>query len=454
MRTTSPTGSQVVSATPDRLANPTGAVRTSWADRAIGWYQNYDILFVAYVASLAVVYFTNDGRGGQFLFLPVVIPLALLCSLPWQVARGGDGALKRSSVPERTWRLMGAGRSVLLWAAFVYLMAISVPDLFTYAGVHEANGAWVNWRLGIETIVFLAITALLVAHYRDFVSRLVLVLGVLIALSTLINMIAFAAQGGWPAFADRFVPVFGLAGNRVATTAGLTYSLTLLAAVTVAVEPDRVHWQRAILLLSAAVLFAALLWTKTRGAYVATLAGFLVLAALRPSRRRLLAIGATVITALVVLMLIDLGSANSILARGDSYRLEIWPVYLPMAAEHPWLGYGQIANTMITIGGSIYNHPHNLVLTAQILGGAPAAVAMLVMLAGGIYWATRFYRAGGGAAVLIMMVGLVVAGMTDFKFVTSYPNWFWATLWLPIGLCIGAEIALRKASAMRAQAKS
>ena len=454
MRATSPTGSQVVSATTDCPGSPTDDARVTGADRTIGWYRSYDLLFVAYVASLAVVYFTNNGHGGQFLFLPVAIPLALLSSLPWEIERSGDTWLKSSFAPERTWRMVGIGRSMLLWAALVYLTAISVPDLFAYSRMHEAGAAWVNWRLGLETIVFLAITALLAAYYKDFFGRLVLVLGFLIAVSTLINMIVFAADGGWLAIVDRFVrfvPLFGLAGNRVATTAGLTYSLTLLATVAVALDSNRVRWQRVILLLSAAVLFVALLWTKTRGAYVATFAGFLVLVALRPSARRPLAVAAA---ALAVLALFNLGSARLILARGDSYRLEIWPVYLSMAAQHPWFGYGQISNTMITINGTVFNHPHNLLLTAQILGGAAAAISMLLMLVGGMYWAARFYRSGGSAVVLIVMVGLVVAGITDFEFVTSYPNWFWATLWLPVGLCIGAEIALRKASPAPAQPKS
>ena len=43
-----------------------------------------------------------------------------------------------------------------------------------------------------------------------------------------------------------------------------------------------------------------------------------------------------------------------------------------------------------------------------------------------------------------VMATIAVAGMFDYQLMVTAPTWPWVTFWLPFGLAIGAEMAVRR----------
>jgi len=135
---------------------------------------------------------------------------------------------------------------------------------------------------------------------------------------------------------------------------------------------------------------------------------------------------------------------EAFLARGQSYRLEMWERYLAMAKDTLLLGYGHWSDIRITMhDGYIVDQPHNLVLWAQIHGGILAAVAVIVMLLGGIYWSVRYQKKTADPLPLCVVVTMIAYGMVEVGLISTDPAWTWVTFWLPIGICIGAELVAR-----------
>ena len=84
-------------------------------------------------------------------------------------------------------------------------------------------------------------------------------------------------------------------------------------------------------------------------------------------------------------------------------------------------------------------------LSAWFRGGIVGACAMGFILCGGILWARRYWLCHGDVVPLCVMVTIAMAGMFDYQLLVTYPTWPWVTFWLPFGLCVGAEMATRKA---------
>jgi hypothetical protein len=241
----------------------------------------------------------------------------------------------------------------------------------------------------------------------------------------------------------RLVPAHGMRDHQGATTAGLSYGLFALGAAITARSAGLAHGARSVLIVSSAVLMIALFWTQARGPIIGTVTALLVYVG--STSRRGLRIGAAVTAAVVALALLAHPlSRQVILERGGSYRLDIWQEYASLLPDLTLLGYGQLADIGVQIeGGFVMEHPHNLVFSAYVLGGALAAMSMAVMIFGGVLWGYRFGRAGGSYAPFCIAVALAIAGSVDYALLISPPNWFWPTFWLPIGLFIGTELTLR-----------
>ena len=97
-----------------------------------------------------------------------------------------------------------------------------------------------------------------------------------------------------------------------------------------------------------------------------------------------------------------------------------------------------------TLSGLYHEHPHNVILSAQTRGGLLAAVSLSLILVGGTFYAARFKRMTGEAAPLGMMTTLTVAAMFNYELLVTGIGWTWVCFWLPIGICIGAELVSRK----------
>jgi O-antigen ligase len=405
-------------------------------------YSNYAILY----GVLGSVFLTNSLTVPHRLFLWIVLPLALAPTLPisfsstrsiGKINVGSLLAYPRKNIP-----------SLLFWAAALYLLLLACSSLsqqFVDPGYVRRD-----FLVSFEVAAFLLVTALLVVKRPKFLPSFFTHVSALAAISAFINMAVFAWDTRLPAALQdyRLVPVLGMTPYFGSTAISVTYAIYFVGAAAILFEDGLSRLQRWILAVSAAILLCGILWTQARSAFVAVI---VALAALTPSfsRKTRLVIGGAAIVVVLAFVATPVGR-NILLARGASERLELWHKYSLMAAERLWLGYGQFSaygarNVDVQLDdGFVVFHPHNLVLSAQIRGGIFAAAALTAILLGGLYWGWRYWRLQGGLTPLCVMLTMIFAGMFDYELVVTYPTWPWVTFWVPIGICIGAELAARR----------
>lgn len=381
-------------------------------------------LFAALALPVCAVLLLEPYLLPVTLFVVVAVPLAVGLYL------AGLLALPRSVV------LAGA---VLFVAGLV--MSTTIMD-------HIGLSAFRTQLLrGLGIIWFMYLLALLPLLDRQWLATLLLLFVLVCGLSAAIN-VGFFLAGDPRAFgpdAPRFVPVIGMSRHRWPTTISATYAIMIAAAFALFVSAGRTTWTRVAIAAAALAMAVALALTMSRGGYLGALAGVLAVAACR-SRRMLIAVLAAV-AALAIFILAYPPALEAVLARGGSYRLGVWLRYLTFAWEHPLVGTGVSRRLYLTVDGAELHHAHNLLISAQIRGGIMALAGMALMLFGGLYWAWRHARRAGDPVVLAMMVALFVVGIFDYDVILTPMDWVWFTIWLPIGLAAGCEIAARRAAA-------
>jgi O-antigen ligase len=253
---------------------------------------------------------------------------------------------------------------------------------------HSSGVAHVLW--------FIYLVALAKALDPDGATLLVLTLAVACAASAALNLFLFFTLPieALPVEAQiRLAPIIGMASARFSTTLSATYAVLAAAAFAIAVGPGRSTAIRVVAALAAAVLGVALALTQTRSAYLAVAAAVVAVAACLSPRLRWAILAVLVAAALVVLFYPP--AFDVVIRRGSSYRPGTWMQFLPSFAERPLFGIGQREPIRIIVDGAEINHPHNLVLSAQVRGGILAFVGMLAMLVGGLVAAWRFARRRG-----------------------------------------------------------
>jgi len=415
---------------------------------------DYSILYVAYVVFIGSVFLTNSLTAPNWLFLWLVLPLALTPTLvpalsyvlfsvqakaPWRLALNFHSC--RLALPWLTFH------SLLFWAAALYLLLLALSSLSQQSlDLGYLRRDFIVW---FEIAAMLLVTALLVIRRRKFTKSFFTHTSALAAVSALINMVAFAWRTPFPESLDdyRLVPILGMPPHFGPTTVSLTYAIYFAGASATLVENGLSRLHRWSLTVSATILLIGILWTQTRSALLAVIA---VMAALAPSfsRKARLATGLAAVMGVLIFVATPLG--RHIVARGTSGRLELWQKYSQMAAERLWLGYGQFSmygsdNINLRLeDGQVVFHPHNLVLSAQIRAGIFAAASMATILLGGLYWGWRYWRLTESMVPFCLMLTLSVAGMFDYELVASYPTWPWITFWVPIGICLGAEWTVQR----------
>jgi O-antigen ligase len=394
-----------------------------------GLSREHRLLERSYIACLCSMFLFHNNTVPQSTYYAVVLPLAALSG--WWFAR-------------RTLRL-----SVIFWAATVYLCAIGLSSL----GQPSAEIPLVlgYFRRTAMVLSFLLATAYLVARSRQFLPAALVALSAVAAASALISIAALLYEHGLSGGVQsmRLMAAIGFPGYENSTNIALTYAVLLVGAVGTMLAGGLSRLQHRVLLAAAVVLSLALLMAQSRGPLAAAVLGILALA-LGSLRWRLLLwfVGASIAGCVALAAVPDLREA--VLSRGESFRPELWRHYLLMAADRPWLGYGVFTDIRTKVsGGNVILHPHNLLLSAEIRGGALAGLSMIVLLAAAFIWAIRLWLAKNIVTPFGLILTVAFAGTVDYELFSTSPAWPWVTLWLPIGICLGAEMSLRAAAAHR-----
>ena len=390
------------------------------SSNAAKFCREYHVLSVGLVLCLAAIFLVNYNPLPRTLYWPVLLIFVFVG-------------------PSFTRRVLST--SVIFWAAAIYLAALGVSSL-AQADVSGA-AAWRHFRLSFLVLSFLLVIAFLVSSSRRWLANFFFTMGLVVALSAAINMSIFILWELYLGqFGDRLIALLGMPAYWNSTNISATYAIYFVGAVAATITGEFSRMQRRMLTIAALILLAAVFMTQARSAILAILAAFVVFVGVTSRGTRLTMLAALIVTCVGIAGIPQL--RELLWARGLSYRLELWTDYLAMATDRPFLGFSPLKNIDIFMqDGFRVDQPHNLVLSAQIRGGIAAAGAMLAILLGGIYWSAKYWRKTQCAIPLCVIVTMSVVGMFDYQLLSTYPDWAWVTFWVPIGVCIGAEVRMR-----------
>lgn len=117
----------------------------------------------------------------------------------------------------------------------------------------------------------------------------------------------------------------------------------------------------------------------------------------------------------------------------DSYRLEIWQQVWHDIQAAPLWGHGSQTPLAYPVSsGRIEPHPHNLFLTAWVLGGAIELLLLSAWLGLALWQGERLRQRTGDAGLTLQLSFAVICGLTDGAGLVYHPMPFWLYVWLPV----------------------
>ena len=131
------------------------------------WAYRRDLLGLACMACLAVLFFPDGEQPSRFIFFWFVLPLA------------GLGLFS----PAR--RVLA--NSFVLWACGVYLLAMGFASFIEVDAL--PSDVWRQFRVSVLIFVFVLLIGSLVAAHPRFTNRLFLIVGMSVAVSKVINIL-------------------------------------------------------------------------------------------------------------------------------------------------------------------------------------------------------------------------------------------------------------------------
>lgn len=201
---------------------------------------------------------------------------------------------------------------------------------------------------------------------------------------------------------------------------------------------------KAIKMLSSVVLvlsLAAIILTKSRGGYLAVISTVFIAASLYVFIYKKWKLAA-VICAVFVLLALGLYEyfPKFILARGDSYRFEIWVEARRLIQDNFWFGIGLGARPPITASG--FAHAHNLYLNIWLATGLVGLLLFAAMLTTVL---KAVFRSDNKLSVIytLPLVFFLVAMMTDSQHLINSPNEAWFCFWYVL-MVLNIEPPVRK----------
>ena len=196
--------------------------------------------------------------------------------------------------------------------------------------------------------------------------------------------------------------------------------------------PPQQRWFQALWLLSLAALGAFLLLCQSRGAAFGLLITLVAMPLwCRDRRSCVIAVCAIAAAAVGIAFMYTL-----IVARGASYRPEIFQASLQMIALHPWTGLGLGGFYKITALGRPFDHTHNMFTHFAIEAGIPG---MLLWLSVWLCVLREIWRVRStifGKGLMGLWVFSTLAMQFDAASLTDTPRAEWFISWLPVGLAM------------------
>jgi O-antigen ligase len=137
---------------------------------------------------------------------------------------------------------------------------------------------------------------------------------------------------------------------------------------------------------------------------------------------------------------------HGLIARGDSYRMELWAATCDKIREAPWVGHGMLARIDYYMTATYHtNSPHNIFLTTALAIGIPGLAVFLMALGHMLWHILRQWRNISPFTVLLLINSLS-SGMIDHSRIVKGPSPLWMVFWLPLAMGVAALIRLKTPS--------
>lgn len=196
------------------------------------------------------------------------------------------------------------------------------------------------------------------------------------------------------------------------------------------------------------ILFILILFTGSRTPIAALFAAAIWLFLIDKNPKIFIAIifsiGLYSISILITIFLEKQYEAGDLLARGTSYRPQIWLETLQILKAHPWfgLGYGHPLILSEHIQLQAKGNPHNMFLQVLFSGGIFGALIWL-----SLYCAALVYCLKNKSSITIITTSTLLifgffSGLTEGSSVMSRPKEHWFQIWIPLALIFGTWISL------------
>lgn len=185
--------------------------------------------------------------------------------------------------------------------------------------------------------------------------------------------------------------------------------------------------------IAAALFFAFIAMTQSRGPLIAALAASLVFVVGRSRRQQAYFFAVLALMAVVVVLVPGLQRQllDSFVERGDSHRLEIWAYTLSEVAKRPWFGHGLAANLHLS---PAFTFPHSLYLSTLFYSGILGFLLLMALLVALTLGLLRRRDVPERQMLVALWVNALLSGLTDLGQVTKGPDPIWYIIWLPIAL--------------------
>ncbi len=234
----------------------------------------------------------------------------------------------------------------------------------------------------------------------------------------------------------------GLGQLDTHVVAALVYGTVLLFVIRTARSTDDMRLRCSALVIGILIVYAVYL-SDSRNAWVSVTLGVAVyLFAFRceDPKQFVISIVSLVLIGALVLSLAATNSAvnESLLPRGDSFRLAIWSSTLDrIAMDSVLFGRGILTNDDVMIEGVVFDHPHNMYLALLHQGGVVAVVLFAAVLARAFSILLKFYEDRDAKFALGLFAMSLSSYMLDGHELIDKVGDTWFLFWLPMGIVLG-----------------
>ncbi len=362
------------------------------------------ILPAGFTLFCALYYLTDQARPHRNVFyLGVLIPFFFL-------------------MKKRYYKALFSSPAFWLTSALVSWLCASLAWGRSIPAEEVAN----TLRIGILTILFFCASFMAFYSRPQFNKEFALWVGLAASVGTVLSMQSFYSIYPFP---GTRLESIGTSGHpiRSATFYGVIF-LCVWFNLFIDAKNNRERLMGIVLL---AFIGTFILFTQSRGPML----GIGVILFLGAILKRQWWLALALLAVPLAYLAITSHDPHSFVARGDSYRFEIWEAGIKRVMQHPWLGYGLLPEQRFRMhDGMFIVHPHNIFIANQLYGGVIASVLLCILLLLCTYNAWLYFRRSGNFLLLGLVFFIAVSGTFDYSTLIRSTNIEWMFFWMPLGM--------------------